>query len=450
MGRGLTGAAALLLGLGALHAAIPAAAQPAEPWARVDATLAALTSGPGAPVSGIAVLAVEEGRVVHRAAFGCALFTPAGDRCERALTVETPVRAASLSKLVVGVAALALVGQGRLDLEGDASDHLGFPLRNPAAPEIPITVRMLLDHSSSLRDGEVYGLPVQYGLEDLVLPGRPFAGPDRWATAAEAPGAATPGRWFKYTNLNYGVLATVMERVTGERFDAAVDDLVLKPLGVTAGFDVRRLPDDAFAALAPVYRRLKDGELAADGTWTPQVDDYRGRPPDDMVSPFGVTATAPLADYRIGANATTLSPQGGLRISAEGLGAVLRLMLADGVAPDGRQILAPGTVARMAERRWVLDTPDAAGDNENGTFPAWGIGIQCGVPVDHPDAGRWCGHMAEAYGLLGGLFFDAASGRGFVYLITGTGVPLPPDHAGPLSPAEGAVALSLLEALAGR
>ena len=62
----------------------------------------------------------------------------------RRVTLDDPVRVASISKLVVGVGVMKLVEQGKLDLDGDVSRWLGWNLRNPAFPDRPVTLHMLL------------------------------------------------------------------------------------------------------------------------------------------------------------------------------------------------------------------------------------------------------------------------------------------------------------------
>src|SRR5688500_2909468 len=59
----------------------------------------------------------------------------------RALTVDDPVRLASITKLHVALGVMRLVEQGRLDLDSDVSDRLGWTLRNPSFPDRPITLR---------------------------------------------------------------------------------------------------------------------------------------------------------------------------------------------------------------------------------------------------------------------------------------------------------------------
>src|SRR6185369_17270004 len=78
----------------------------------------------------------------------------------RALTIDSPVRVASVSKLVVALGVMRLVEAGRLDLDRDVSDYLGWSLRNPAFPDRPISLRLLLSHRSSLRDGVDYAIPL--------------------------------------------------------------------------------------------------------------------------------------------------------------------------------------------------------------------------------------------------------------------------------------------------
>ena len=73
-------------------------------------------------------------------------------RTGRQVTVDDPVRVASISKLIVALGVMRLVDQGRVSLDEDVSNYLGWELRNPAFPGTPITLRMLLSHRSSLDD----------------------------------------------------------------------------------------------------------------------------------------------------------------------------------------------------------------------------------------------------------------------------------------------------------
>src|SRR5690606_22111793 len=70
----------------------------------------------------------------------------------REVTVDDPSRVASISKLVVAIGVLRLVEEGTLDLDADVSELLGWPLRHPEFPDVPISLRLLLSHTSGLTD----------------------------------------------------------------------------------------------------------------------------------------------------------------------------------------------------------------------------------------------------------------------------------------------------------
>src|SRR5690242_21116681 len=70
----------------------------------------------------------------------------------RRVTIDDPVRVASVSKMVTAIGVLRLVDEGKLDLRSDVSRWLGWPLRNPNFPDRPITVSMLLSHTASVRE----------------------------------------------------------------------------------------------------------------------------------------------------------------------------------------------------------------------------------------------------------------------------------------------------------
>src|SRR5438445_13768425 len=66
----------------------------------------------------------------------------------RRITANDPVRVASISKLVTTIGVMRLVEAGKLELDADVSRYLGFKLRNPAFPDMPISLRMLVSHRS--------------------------------------------------------------------------------------------------------------------------------------------------------------------------------------------------------------------------------------------------------------------------------------------------------------
>lgn len=306
----------------------------------------------------------------------------------RPLTIDDPARIASVSKLVVALGAMRLVEQGRLDLDRDVSDYLGWPLRNPAFPDRPITLRLLLSHRSSLRDGIDYAIPYGATLQAAL------------ADPAAFDAGHPPGTFFRYSNLNFPVVASVMERAAGERFDALMARLVLRPLGLDACFNWTTCSDAAVARAVVLYE--PDGRVIR--------DDLGGRRPDcPVLAPQGCD----LSTYRLGSNGALFSPQGGLRISVRDLAAIGRLLLAHG-----------GDA--MAEPVWHFDGTN--GDSEGGFFCAYGLAVQSlatprpGCRDDLFGNGRaMFGHDGDAYGLRSGLWVDPARGVGIAFFATGNG-----------------------------
>lgn len=370
----------------------PVAAETPSPLA----ALVAGTTPAGPPLAGAVVVRVEDGRIVRREAAGFADI-PAG----RALRADTPMRVASISKLAVAVAVMRLVDEGRLDLDADVSRYLGFRFRNPAHPDAPVTLRHLLGHRSGISDAEGYRLPLGASLKDSF-------GPARWSGHA-------PGARFDYANLNFGVIATAMEGGTGERFDRLMARLVLHPLKLEACFNWSACPAGPRDRAAVLYRKGAD-ETAWNpaGPWIAQVDAAGVRPAGGCPVMIAEGAACDLAAYRPGTNGTLFSPQGGLRISAEGL-ARLGRMLAGGGAIDGVRILKPETAARFFDSSPVGAN---AGETYGGAMREWGL-IQC-APAGQLGPTRWCGHLGEAYGLYAGLWIDRAGKRVIAYALTGT------------------------------
>jgi CubicO group peptidase (beta-lactamase class C family) len=313
----------------------------------------------------------------------------------RALTIDDPARIASITKLVVALGVMRLVEQGRLDLDRDVSDYLGWRLRNPAFPERPITLRLLLSHRSSLRDGIDYAVPFGTTLESaLAAP----AGFD-----AEHP----PGTFFRYSNLNFPVIAAAMERAAGERFDALMARLVLRPLALDACFNWTTCSDAALTRAAVLYE--PDGRVIR--------DDLGGRRPDcPVLAPSGCD----LSSYALGSNGALFSPQGGLRVSVRDLAAIGRLLIA-----RGGDFLSQASIDTLTAPAWRFDGGN--GDTEGGFYCAYGLAVQR-LPV----ARQGCrddlfggiimiGHAGDAYGVRSGLWVDPARGTGIAFFATGNG-----------------------------
>jgi CubicO group peptidase (beta-lactamase class C family) len=316
----------------------------------------------------------------------------------RPLTVADPVRIASISKLFVALGVMRLVEQGKLDLDQDVSERLGWRLRNPAFPDEKITLRLLLSHRSSLRDEIDYAVPLGTELKTALADIRAFDPEHR------------PGTFFRYSNLNFPVIASVMEIAAGERFDRLMDREVLRPLGIDACFNWSTCSDAAVARAVVLYE--PDGRVVR--------DDLKGVRPECLVV-VAAGGACDLVSYRLGSNGALFSPQGGLRVSAEGLSVVGRLLLSGGMQ-DGQHFLSQASIEEMLRPHWRFDGSN--GETEKGFYCGYGLGVQIlpnkGCRDDISGTGTvLLGHAGDAYRVKSGLWIDRPASRGIAYFATG-------------------------------
>lgn len=376
---------------------------------------------PGKSLSGLAVILIRDGRIIGEDYFGVRRFANPGDGVDLPVDPETRWRVASISKPVVALGAMSLVAKGLLDLDKDVSDYLGYALRNPNFPEEAITTRMLLGHTSSLRDAGFYYPPLGHSVQDLLIPGGRYFEEGRHFAPSDPFVNKAPGFFYSYCNLGYGVLGGIIERVTGKRFDFFMKETIFVPLGIDGGFNPTLLSDQGFRSLSPLYRKCEpDGERwDSEGPWIPQVDDYRGiRPKLPVRVPEGLDPPPSLKDYRVGENGSLFSPQGGMRIRARDLAKIAQLFIDGGVSGETR-IVPEDLVEAMMAPGWRRRSDGRNCDEEHSPVYATGIGLM--RPTGPGGGPAWWGHRGNAYGFLGGMFLNREKREGYLYMIGGTG-----------------------------
>ena len=279
-------------------------------------------------------------------------------------------RIASVSKSFSGVSTMQLVDAGKLSLDADVSDIVGFRVRNPKFPEVPITVRMLLSHTSSIVDSKV---SYKKSFDVTLNP----------ATASATNVAACysnyePGTHYQYSNRGINLLGAVIEKVSGERFDNYVRGHILLPLGITdAGFNVDSLDRTRFASLYTIN----------------DVGDY--------VEQTGAYERYPQYDtYRLGIDTPHFSPAGGMKISILGLAEWMLTLKRGGLGRNGVRILPADRVEQMFQKA----TPDNSTVKYGFTLSV--SKTLLGFPMR--------GHTGSAYGLKSVLSFSLDQDFGVV------------------------------------
>lgn len=361
---------------------------------------AVLTQAEARPLAGLTAVRLHNGRPVYQYYGG---FARRDGEQTVPVEQETLFRIASISKVVTTIGLMELVEQGKINLDHDASEYLGFPLRNPDFPNTPITVRMLLNHTSSIRDADVYVLP-----------------PDKTASSffdkTHKPGSQdyhfsyhdghAPGTYFTYCNLCYGLVGTIMERASGERFDQYQKHHVLEPLKIDGGYNVAELEHPE--RLATIYQHLPTGYKA-------KVDSQ----------PLKGWSADSLQAYKIGSNGSIFSPQGGLRISVQGLTRLAQFMIQRGTL-DGVRLLAPQSIEAMETPTWQFN-----GKNGECPYPLSAYGLSLFVLTGAKDTngkpdspypgykGGLHGHLGDAYGLHSGFWYNPQNGDAYLFAADG-------------------------------
>ena len=395
----------------------------------LNAELRAITSDENYPLASLSTLVVRGGRVVFEGQFGRQFIDDANpDLPEKTVAAnhDTMYRIASISKLISTLGVMRLVEEGKLALDVDVSTYLGWTLRNPHFPDAPITTRMLLTHRASITDeaGYYWEDKLKVNLKDVFTPGGAHYGKgEMWSKKAK------PGDYFQYGNLNWGVIGTVMERVSGERFDRLMKRVLFDPMGIRGGFNPAEMSAANVADIATLYRKRTEinGKEVwnSGGPWIAQVDDYSQAAPVPRAG----------SGYVIGTNGTLFGPQGACRLSAVDLGRVMLMLMNEGMH-DGKRVLSAASVREMLREQWRAD---ADGSGKNGDvnsgggkqlMNAWGLGNQHFLDVTGAARGdrlvegggfTALGHLGDAWGLTSAFVFDPKSKNGMIFLSGGPG-----------------------------
>ncbi|MHC4163251.1 MAG: serine hydrolase domain-containing protein [Planctomycetota bacterium] len=180
-------------------------------------------------VPGASLAVVRHGRLVVARGYGWA------DREEKApVRPESLFRIASVSKPITAVAVLQLVEAGKLELEDKAVDVLEIRdlVVDPRLADV--TIHQLLRHTAGFDRGRSFdpmfrSVRIARALE-VVPPAKPW---DIIRFMAGRPLDFAPGQGHAYSNFGYCMLGRVIEKASGEPYEAYVRERVLKPLGIT-------------------------------------------------------------------------------------------------------------------------------------------------------------------------------------------------------------------------
>ena len=316
---------------------------------------------------GLGVVVVKKGEIAYSAAFGKKNLETG-----EALDQQSLFRIASISKSFSATAVMQLTEAGKLRLDDDVSELIGFRVRNPAYPEDRITLKMLLSHTSGLNDSQGY-----FTL-DVIDPARNDS-------VYKCYNSYRPGAGYQYCNLNFNIVGTIIERVSGERFDRYIRHHILEPMGLYGGYCVDSLDKTRFATLYEYDR--------AAGKMNPSPAAYHPRSEE-------------IRSYVMGRSAPVFSPTGGMKITAPDLARYMTMHMNMGKYKRRRIISAKS--ARL------MQTP---------VEHTGGYGLALLTSGKLIDGLELKGHTGSAYGLYSMMFFDPKRKFGIVAITNGCNVP---------------------------
>lgn len=168
------------------------------------------------------VLYAEGEQVIFKKAYGWRNLVKQKD----SIRLDDQFQLASVSKMFTAEAVMLLYSRGLLDYDDDITKYL------PEFPYQGITIRNLLNHRSGLSRYETLaderwpdrGVPVSN--DDIIKLYAQYK-PDPYNQ---------PDVTFHYTNVNYALLANIVEKVSGRHFEDFMRDEVFAPLGMERSF----------------------------------------------------------------------------------------------------------------------------------------------------------------------------------------------------------------------
>lgn len=250
-----------------LRPRVEAAGRPAERWS-LEERMAHYR------VPGVSIAVIENGRVAWARGFGVKDATT-----REPVTPATLFQAASISKPVAATGMLRLVERGALDLDADVNRYLTtwkVPENRFTATE-KVTLRRLASHTAGLT---VHGFP-GYATTDATPSVVQVLNGEIPANTAPVRVDTTPGAIMRYSGGGTTVMQQLLVDVTGRPFPALMQELVLRPAGMTHSTYEQPLPAARAAEAARAHDRagqpIAGGwhvypEMAPAGLWTTPTD----------------------------------------------------------------------------------------------------------------------------------------------------------------------------------
>jgi CubicO group peptidase (beta-lactamase class C family) len=315
---------------------------------------------------GLSVAVVKKGEIIYTHSFGMKDV-----ESNTPLTDKNIFRIASISKSFSATSIMQLIEAKKLSLDDDFSKLVGFKVRNPKYPETVITLKMVMSHTSSVNDSQGY-----FNLDAI--------NPDKGPNWEKCYNSYEPGTGYQYCNLNFNMVGSVIEKLSGERFDQYVKHHILDPLGLYAGYCVDSLDKSLFTTLYEYNGTLKK--------FTPAPSAY-------------VARSEEIKNYTMGYSTPIFSPTGGMKISATDLAKYMSMHM----------LMGKYKGVRIMSKKSAKTMQTAVNDKA-------GYGLAIMTKTDLIPGKTMKGHTGSAYGLYSAMFFQPDEKFGIVVITNGCNV----------------------------
>ncbi len=168
---------------------------------------------------GVQVAVIQNGAVTDAYAYGSAT------KGVQDMTVNTKIRVASISKVVLGMAVMSLREDGVIDIDEDIGKYWGVTIKNPYYKDTPITIRSILSHTSSIASLGIGAGTTGPSIKKKLTSSSCFS--------RLAPGSISS---WEYNNYAFAVLGVTLENAAGETVNSIMDRKFFDLLDIDASF----------------------------------------------------------------------------------------------------------------------------------------------------------------------------------------------------------------------
>lgn len=175
----------------------------------------------GVTVPGSAVVVVKDGEIVFSKGYGLAVVED-GIEVNSSTTV---FEIGSISKTFTWTAIMQLVDQGKITLEDDIREHIGYD-RLELQFEKPITILDLMNHSAGFEENASEMMTFE---KEKLIP------LDEWVSKGHQPAQVyEPGSTVAYSNFSTDIAGLIVGKVSGEKFEEYISNHIFIPLGMNS------------------------------------------------------------------------------------------------------------------------------------------------------------------------------------------------------------------------